>query len=64
MESILSDFILCFRFFVSTSFLENLRYPCHGIAINFATNTSLVDVTIHCAPGFGLAEVRPLCNIC
>jgi len=31
-------------------------YACHGIGINFCTSTALIDVTIYCAPGFGLAE--------
>jgi hypothetical protein len=31
-------------------------YACHAVGINFCSNTAFVDVTVHCAPGFGLAE--------
>jgi hypothetical protein len=31
-------------------------YPCHAIGINFCSSNTVVDVTVHCAPGFGLAE--------
>jgi hypothetical protein len=41
---------------LATTF-DLFSFACHGIAINFCTSTSLIDVTVYCAPGFGLAEV-------